>query len=94
MKLAACYALAGLAREKVVDAVLQAYQLKSLSFGPDYIIPKPLDPRVLLWEAPAVAEAAMKTGVARRQVDLSDYRIELETRQNRLLRLIDAVNRL
>jgi len=94
MKLAACYALAGLAREKVADTVLQAYKLKSLSFGPDYIIPKPLDPRVLLWEAPAVAEAAMQTGVARLQVDLSDYRIQLETRQNRLLRMIDAVNRL
>ena len=70
MKLAAVRALAGLAHEDVPDSVLKAYNLTSLKFGPEYIIPKPFDPRVLLWVAPAVAEAAIKTGVARRQIDL------------------------
>ena len=80
MKLAACHALAALAHEDVPDSVLSAYNLECLKFGPDYILPKPLDPRVLLWEAPAVAEAAMKTGVARRPVDLEVYRVQLEAR--------------
>jgi malate dehydrogenase (oxaloacetate-decarboxylating)(NADP+) len=94
MKLAACYALAALAREDVPEVVLRAYGLPSLQFGPDYIIPKPLDPRVLLWEAAAVAEAAMKTGVARRQVNLTTYRKQLQARQDRLSRLIESVNRI
>ncbi len=80
MKLAASQALAGLTHEDVPDSVLKAYNLETLIFGPDYIIPKPFDSRVLLWVAPAVAEAAMKTGVARRQVDLDAYREELEAR--------------
>ena len=70
MKVAASHALAELTKEDVPDSVLRAYGLESLKFGVDYIIPKPFDPRVLLWEAPAVAEAAMKTGVARRNVDM------------------------
>ncbi|MCB9079952.1 MAG: NADP-dependent malic enzyme [Anaerolineaceae bacterium] len=78
MKLAAVRALAGLAHEDVPDSVLKAYNLTSLKFGPEYIIPKPFDPRVLLWVAPAVAEAAMNTGVARRQIDLNAYRERLE----------------
>jgi len=81
MKVAAVYALAKLTKEDVPDSVLQAYRLESLKFGPDYIIPKPLDPRVLLWEAPAVAQAAMETGVARRQIDLDEYREQLAFRQ-------------
>ena len=91
MKLAAAHALASLAREDVPDSVLKAYGLKTLRFGPDYIIPKPFDPRVLLWEAPAVAEAAMKTGMARRQIDLDLYREQLEARLGKgweLMRLI------
>ncbi len=80
MKLAAAHALAALTREDVPDSVLRAYGLESLRFGPDYIIPKPFDPRVLLWEAPAVAEAAMKTGDARRHIDLDAYREQLEAR--------------
>ncbi len=80
MKLAATHALAALAREDVPDSVLKAYNLETLKFGPDYIIPKPFDPRVLLWEAPAVAEAAMRTGVARRQIDLEAYHEQLEAR--------------
>ncbi len=75
MKLAATHALAALAREDVPDEVLRAYALEELAFGPDYIIPKPFDARVLLWVAPAVAEAAAKSGVAREPVrDISSYR--------------------
>ncbi len=80
MKIAAAKALAALAREDVPDSVLRAYNLDYLAFGPEYILPKPLDPRVLLWEAPAVAQAAMETGVARRKLDLDRYREELENR--------------
>ncbi len=94
MKLAACYALAALAREAVPEEVLRAYQLPSLQFGADYVIPKPLDPRVLAWEAPAVAEAAMKTGVARHPVDLNAYRVQLEKRQARLTRLLEVASSL
>jgi malate dehydrogenase (oxaloacetate-decarboxylating)(NADP+) len=80
MKMAATRALADLAKQDVPDAVRTAYGVERLHFGPEYLIPKPLDPRVLLWEAPAVAEAAMRTGVARRQIDLEQYRAELEAR--------------
>nr|NIM58913.1 NADP-dependent malic enzyme [Candidatus Aminicenantes bacterium] len=65
MKVAASHALADLAKEDVPDSVIQAYGNQKIKFGPDYIIPKPFDPRVLIWEASAVAGAAMKTGVAR-----------------------------
>ena len=51
-----------------------------MKFGPDYIIPKPFDPRVLVWEAVAVAKAAMETGVAQNPVDLAQYREQLERR--------------
>ncbi len=80
MKLAAAQALANLAREDVPDAVLKAYNLESLHFGAEYIIPKPVDPRVLLWVSPAVAKAAMDTGVARKQIDIEAYVEELEAR--------------
>ncbi|MFA5786517.1 MAG: NADP-dependent malic enzyme [Actinomycetota bacterium] len=83
MKMAASRALAALAKEEVPDVVLRAYGLEKLRFGPDYIIPKPIDPRVALWEAPAVAEAAMASGVARRTVDLDAYREELSCRLER-----------
>lgn len=81
MKVAASYALSTLTKEDVPDSVLRAYGLDSLKFGEDYIIPKPLDPRVLLWEAPAVAKAAMETGAARLQIDLEEYREQLAFRQ-------------
>jgi malate dehydrogenase (oxaloacetate-decarboxylating)(NADP+) len=81
MKVAAVHALADLAKQDVPDSVLRAYGLTSLKFGEDYIIPKPFDPRVLLWEAPAVANAAMQTGVARRRIDLDEYRQQLAFRQ-------------
>lgn len=83
MKVAAAQALATLTKEDVPDSVLQAYNLDRLKFGPEYIIPKPFDPRVLLWEAPAVAEAAMATGVARLEIDLEAYREELAQRQSK-----------
>ncbi len=83
MKLAAARALADLAKEDVPDTVLRAYGLTSLKFGQDYIIPKPFDPRVLLWEASAVAEAAMKSGVARLTIDVAQYREQLALRQGK-----------
>ncbi len=70
MKLAAAHALAALAKEDVPDSVIRAYGGKPLRFGREYLIPKPFDYRVLLWEAPAVAEAAIRTGVARKPVQL------------------------
>ena len=78
MKLAATRALAALAKEDVPDSVCQAYGVERMRFGAEYIIPKPFDPRVLVWEASAVARAAMETGVARTPVDLSEYRERLE----------------
>jgi malate dehydrogenase (oxaloacetate-decarboxylating)(NADP+) len=83
MKVAAAKALAALTKEDVPDSVLQAYNVERLKFGPEYLIPKPFDPRVLLWEAPAVAEAAMATGAARLEIDLQAYREELAQRQSK-----------
>jgi malate dehydrogenase (oxaloacetate-decarboxylating)(NADP+) len=83
MKLAASKALAALAKEDVPDSVLRAYGKESLKFGRDYIIPTPLDPRVLLWEAPAVAEMAMKTGVSRKEIDIDEYKEQLAYRQGK-----------
>jgi malate dehydrogenase (oxaloacetate-decarboxylating)(NADP+) len=80
MKLAATRALAALTKEDVPDSVCRAYGIERLSFGPDYIIPKPFDPRVLVWEASAVARAAMETGVAQEPVDINQYREQLEKR--------------
>lgn len=79
MKIAAVHALAKLAREDVPDSVSRAYGGKKFKFGPEYIIPKPFDPRVLLWVAPAVAEAASKSGVARKPIkNMAEYRENLE----------------
>ena len=80
MKLASARALAELTKQDVPDEVLRAYGLEQLHFGPDYIIPKPFDPRVLIWEASAVAQAAMESGVAQIQIDLDEYREQLEAR--------------
>src|SRR5579872_1762913 len=80
MKLAATRALASLAKEDVPDSVLRAYSVDRIEFGREYIIPKPFDPRVLIWEASAVAQAAMETGVAQMPVDIRQYREELERR--------------
>ena len=80
MKLAATHALASLAKEDVPDSVLRAYNVDRLEFGRQYIIPKPFDPRVLIWEASAVAQAAMDTGVAQVPVEIGQYREALERR--------------
>jgi malate dehydrogenase (oxaloacetate-decarboxylating)(NADP+) len=80
MKFAASQALSNLAKEDVPDSVLRAYGVDSMKFGREYIIPKPLDPRVLLWEAPAVAKAAMDTGAARKKIDMDEYREQLAYR--------------
>jgi len=80
MKLAAVYALAELAQrgDPVPEVVKRAYPEEVFDFGPDYIIPKPFDSRVLLYVAPAVAQAAMDTGVARKKIDLRDYERKLQ----------------
>ncbi len=77
MKLAAARALAELTREPVPDAVINAYGGKSMKMGPDYFIPKAFDPRALWWVAPAVAKAAMESGVARIKFDIEEYRESL-----------------
>ncbi len=83
MEIAATQALAALAKEDVPDSVLQAYGVRSLQFGAEYIIPKPFDPRVLLWEPVAVARAAMESGVARNRLDLDEYQDQLSRRLGR-----------
>jgi malate dehydrogenase (oxaloacetate-decarboxylating)(NADP+) len=83
MKFAASKALAALTKEDVPDSVIRAYGGEAIKFGREYIIPKPLDPRVLLWEAPAVAEMGMKTGVARKMIDINEYREQLAFRQGK-----------
>ncbi len=81
MKIAASHALADLAKQDVPDSVLRAYGITNLKFGEEYFIPKPLDPRVLLYEAPAVAKAAIETGVARAEIDIDAYREQLALRR-------------
>ena len=91
MKMAATHALAALAKEDVPDSVCHAYGVDRIRFGPEYIIPKPFDPRVLVWEAAAVAKAAMESGVAKEPVDLDEYRERLERllgRAHELMRVI------
>ena len=80
MKVAAARSLARLAREDVPDAVVKAYGDDPIQFGPEYIIPKPVDPRVLFRVAPAVAKAAIESGAARVEPDLDAYEAELEAR--------------
>jgi len=79
MKMAAVNALAQLAREDVTESVSRAYGGQKFKFGKDYLIPKPFDRRALLWIAPAVAEAAMKSGVAKKKLNLHEYKEHLET---------------
>ena len=86
MKLAAARALALLAHEEVPQCVKEAFGAADIAFGPEYLIPKPLDPRILTWEAPAVARAAMQSGVARVSVDLSGYAGELSERRKHCAR--------
>lgn len=81
MKIAAAKALAALAKEPVPAEVCEMYGVDSLEYGLDYVIPKPLDPRILEWEVPAVAQAAMDTGVATTPIaDMDAYRNSLRER--------------
>ncbi|RMH66513.1 MAG: NADP-dependent malic enzyme [Calditrichaeota bacterium] len=80
MKVAAARSLADLAKEPVPFSVMQAYGQTNLKFSKEYLIPKPFDPRVLIWESSAVAQAAMDSGVARRTIDIEKYKEELEDR--------------
>jgi malate dehydrogenase (oxaloacetate-decarboxylating)(NADP+) len=92
MKLAAVKALASLAKETIPEEVIEAYGEKSISFGRDQIIPKPLDPRLLYYVAPAVAKAAMESGVAKNPIlDWDAYEMQLKNRlglDNKLIRNI------
>jgi malate dehydrogenase (oxaloacetate-decarboxylating)(NADP+) len=83
MKMAATRALALLAKEDVPESVSRLYGLASIKFGRDYLIPFPFDPRILLWVAPAVAWAAVATGVTNKFIDLDEYREQLEARLGR-----------
>jgi malate dehydrogenase (oxaloacetate-decarboxylating)(NADP+) len=98
MKLAAVKALADLARTPVPDIVNMAYNEKNIQFSPTYIIPKPLDPRLLATVAPAVARAAMESGTAQTQIDnWEGYAIELNRRlglDNQLMRVLGTKARL
>jgi malate dehydrogenase (oxaloacetate-decarboxylating)(NADP+) len=79
MKIAAVRAIAALAHEEVPDSIRRAYDKPDMRFGRDYLIPTPLDPRVLLWVAPAVAKAAVTSGVARKPItDWDAYHVRLE----------------
>ena len=91
MKIAAAQALAKLAKEEVPKEVKAAYESEDLRFGPGYIIPKPFDPRVVYWVAPAVAQAAMDTGVAQQKVDIEVYKKTLQRLQHRSLLFVDRV---
>ncbi|MBD3168835.1 MAG: phosphotransacetylase [candidate division Zixibacteria bacterium] len=83
MKIAAVKALATLAKEDVPDEVARAYGVDYFKFGKEYIIPKPFDYRVLEWEASAVAQAAMDSGVAQKKIDIEEYKRELSQRVGR-----------
>lgn len=88
MKLAAVYAIAHLAKEPVPDTVNLAYDSKNIVFGPEYIIPKPIDPRLIYTVAPAVAKAAMESGVA--QYNITNW----ETYENELINRLGLDNKL
>src|SRR5687767_8341413 len=91
MKMAATRALAALAKEAVPESVSRLYGLRGVRFGPDYLIPFPFDPRVLLWVAPAVAWAAVASGVAREFCELDEYREQLEARLGRARGLMRGI---
>jgi malate dehydrogenase (oxaloacetate-decarboxylating)(NADP+) len=92
MKVAAVHAIADLAKKPVPDVVTSAYNTNSLSFGPQYIIPKPLDPRLLVTVAPAVAKAAMESGIARKPIkDWDKYAEELRMRMGLDNKLINGL---
>lgn len=80
MMLAAAQALAKLAREEVVEEVEQAYGNEHFSFGPEYLLPKPIDPRILVWESSAVSQQAMEEGLADHPVDATAHQESLSVR--------------
>ncbi len=80
MKIAAVKSLANLAKQDVPEIVAKAYGVDHFKFGREYLIPKPFDSRILTWEAPAVAQAAMDTGVAENQIDIEEYKEQLSNR--------------
>ena len=80
MKIAAVYALAALAKESVPESVIKAYEGEYFEFGPNYIIPKPFDPRILIRESSAVAKAAMESGAATINIDIEKYKERLDER--------------
>jgi malate dehydrogenase (oxaloacetate-decarboxylating)(NADP+) len=90
MKIAAAKALARLAEEEVPESVSNAYEEDHFHFGPDYLIPKPFDLRALYWVAPAVAEAAMKSGVSKRKINLKEYRENLKNSIDRSRQILGA----
>jgi malate dehydrogenase (oxaloacetate-decarboxylating)(NADP+) len=91
MKMAATRSLALLAKEDVPDSVAGLYGLRDVRFGPEYLIPFPFDPRVLLWVAPAVAWAAVASGVAREFCEVEEYRQQLEARLGRARGLMRGI---
>ncbi len=91
MKRAAAQALAELAREYVPESVLRAYGLQQLRFGRDYIIPKPNDHRALEWVSSAVAAAAIESGVARKTIDIAEYRERLRVGHGRGRQIVRAI---
>jgi malate dehydrogenase (oxaloacetate-decarboxylating)(NADP+) len=92
MKLAAAHALGALAKEDVPDSVVRAYGGNPIKFGREYLIPKPFDYRVLLWEAPAVAEAAIASGVAGKPfASKEEYTRQLESRLSRTRQVMHVV---
>ncbi|MEJ2545434.1 MAG: phosphate acyltransferase [Calditrichaceae bacterium] len=92
MKIAAVKALANLAKEDVPDSVIRAYGNEPIHFGKEYIIPKPFDPRVLTWEALAVAKAAVDSGVARKKIDdWDEYQNILESKLGKSYEIMRSV---
>jgi malate dehydrogenase (oxaloacetate-decarboxylating)(NADP+) len=92
MKIAAVKALANLAKEDVPDSVIRAYGNEPIHFGKEYIIPKPFDPRVLTWEALAVAKAAVSSGVARKTIDdWEEYQNVLESKLGKSYEVMRSV---
>ncbi len=94
MKIAAAHALADLAKEPVPQSVIDAYGGANFTYGVDYVIPKPLDPRIIEWETPAVAQAAMDSGIASRPIkDMEAYRKSLVERVNACRKRADALHK-
>jgi malate dehydrogenase (oxaloacetate-decarboxylating)(NADP+) len=88
MKLAAAYALSELTKQPIPECVKKAFNIKNLEFGKNYILPKPLDPRLISYVSPAVAKAAIKSGVARKPInDWEAYKNELDERLKRIKKI-------